>query len=120
MTRPSFRLAVLAAALVIGGAAAPGVGATPLKLVGFDDMSCRAWADSKGNAERRQLYLAWIRGLLTGHNYARPAQQVSAVSSGTIENYVERYCKDNPQSDFVSAALRMSDSYSGRNEPIVK
>ena len=94
--------------------------AAPLKIVGFDDMSCRAWADSKNDTDQRQLYLAWIRGLLTGHNYARQSQQVSAMSSGTIENHVDRYCRQNPTGDFGDAAMRMSDSFSGRNEIISK
>lgn len=60
------------------------------------DMSCRAWVKSKDDAEQRREYLAWIRGVLTGHNYANPGQQVSAVSSGTVENFVDRYCSEKP------------------------
>ncbi|MEI2740175.1 MAG: hypothetical protein V9F01_15480 [Chitinophagaceae bacterium] len=51
----------------------PTVGAAvPLKIVGFDDMSCRAWSASKADAEQRALYVSWVRGVLTGHNYANP------------------------------------------------
>lgn len=92
----------------------------PLKVVGFDDMSCRAWVKSKDDAEQRREYLAWIRGVLTGHNYANPVQQVSAVSTGTVENFVDRYCSEKPGGDFVEAALRMSDRFSGRNTAISK
>lgn len=94
--------------------------AAPVKIVGFDDMSCRAWTASKGDAEVRKQYIAWIRGVLTGHNYARQSQQVSVVSSGTIENHVDRYCREKPLGDFADAALRMSDTFSGRNEVISK
>jgi hypothetical protein len=99
--------------------AAP-VSAAPVKMVGFDDMSCRAWVLSKQDADQRKLYLAWIRGVLTGHNYARQGQQVSVVSSGTIENFVDRYCADKPLGEVSDAALRMSDTFSGRNEAITK
>lgn len=109
-----FRFLLCAALL-----AAP-VAAAPVKMVGFDDMSCRAWVLSKQDADQRKLYLAWIRGVLTGHNYARQSQQVSVVSSGTIENFVDRYCADKPLGEFGDAALRMSDSFSGRNEIISK
>jgi hypothetical protein len=92
----------------------------PLKVVGFDDMSCRAWVKSKDDAEQRREYLAWIRGVLTGHNYANPGQQVSAMSAGTVENFVDRYCVEKPGGDIVEAALRMSDRFSGRNAAISK
>ena len=80
------------ALLFIGFAAfcisAANAAPAPLKVLGFDDMSCRAW--TQGDADQRALHLAWMRGLLSGHNYARPAQQVSTISNGTIEQYVIR------------------------------
>ena len=94
--------------------------AAPLKIIGFDDMSCRAWVKSKDDVEQRKTYLAWIRGVLTGHNYANQGQQVSSISSGTVENFVDRYCVEKPLGEFSDAALRMSDKFSGRNEPISK
>ena len=38
--------------------------AAPLKLLGLDDMSCLAWANTKDNRDERQPYLAWARGFL--------------------------------------------------------
>ena len=109
------RLALLATLLAAGTALA-----APIKMVGFDDMSCRAWVKSKDDSEQRRAYLAWIRGVLTGHNYANQSQQVSSISSGTVENFVDRYCVEKPLGEFSEAALRMSDRFSGRNEPIAK
>ena len=94
--------------------------AAPLKIVGFDDMSCRAWVKSKDDAEQRKAYLAWIRGVLTGHNYANQRQQVSDVSRSTVEMYVERFCRDKPTAPFTEAVYRMSDQYSGRSAPITR
>jgi len=59
-----------------------------------------------------------MRGFLSGHNYARQAQQVSEVSSGTVAMFLSRYCSDRPQGSVAEAAQRMSDQYSGRNAPI--
>lgn len=122
MTRRTLRhlVAIALTALLPALSGMGEAAAAPLKTLGFDDMSCRAWSQSRDDAERRAVYVAWIRGLLTGHNYARPAQQVSTISSGTIENYVDRYCKDHPQGGFDEAALRLSDQFSGRNAPITK
>jgi hypothetical protein len=92
----------------------------PLKFLGLDDMSCRSWIQSKSDSELRKTQLTWVRGVLTGHNYANQRQQVSVVSNGTIENFVDRYCSDNPQGEYSDAALRMTDKFSGRNEALSK
>ena len=94
--------------------------AAPLKIIGFDDMSCRAWIKSKDDAEQRRLYLAWIRGVLTGHNYVNQNQQISVISTGTVENFVDRYCTEQALGEISDAALRMSDKFSGRNQAITK
>lgn len=116
----SNRTSLFAWTIVVGMAFAIGASAAPLKMLGFDDMSCRAWIKSKEDDEQRKLYVAWIRGVLTGHNYANQRQQVSAISNGTVENFVNRYCSEKPQGEFSDAALRLSDSFSGRNEAITK
>lgn len=91
-----------------------------LNVLGFDDMSCSAWSKSKDDPDLRKSYVAWVRGVLTGHNYAQQSQQVATLSSGTIELNVNRYCSKNPNGLFSDAALRMSDEFSGRNQPIRK
>ncbi|EXI67889.1 MAG: hypothetical protein AW08_01493 [Candidatus Accumulibacter adjunctus] len=107
--------------LLLAALATPNAhAALPLKIVGFDDMSCRAWVASRNDAEQRAVYVAWIRGVLTGHNYANPGQQVSAISSNTVEQHVDRHCSEKPQGSFSDAALRLSDRLSGRNAPITK
>ena len=39
----------------------------------------------------------WVGGILTGHNYANRSQQVSTISSGTVEQHITRYCKSQPR-----------------------
>ena len=111
---------MLSCSLLLAALVATSAIAAPIKTVGFDDMSCRAWVKSKDDSEQRKIYLAWIRGVLTGHNYANQGQQVSSISSGTVENFVDRYCVEKPLGEFSDAALRMSDKFSGRNVPISK
>ena len=94
--------------------------AAPVKTLGFADMSCQAWLQSKEDADQRKIYLAWIRGVLTGHNYARQTQQIPEISNGTVEVAVDRYCTEKPKSNFADAAFRLSDKLSGRNEAITK
>jgi hypothetical protein len=105
---------------VCAGLLAGGVQAAPLNILGFDDMSCTAWSASRDDIDQRQGYVVWIRGLLTGHNYGQQSQQVSSISSATIENFVNRYCTQHPRGQFSDAAFRLSDEFSGRNQPIRK
>ncbi len=108
-------------ALVLAAMSASHAGAAvPIKILGFEEMSCRAWSVAQGDAEQRALYVAWVRGVLTGHNYANPNQQVSAISSGTVEQFVDRYCREKPLGQFSEAAFRLSDQFSGRNAAITK
>lgn len=94
--------------------------AVSVNVLGLDDMSCKDWVESKQDVEQRSYFVSWVRGFLTGHNYARQSQQVSVVSSGTIEVFVNRYCVENPLGTLDAAASRMSDKFSGRNQPIRK
>lgn len=102
--------------LLIGSAEA----AITTRVLSFDDASCQAWSRSREVPEQRREYVSWVRGFLSGHNYANPKQAVSDVSRGTIEQYVERFCRDQPKAEFIEAAFRMSDDYSGRGAPIGK
>lgn len=116
---PSLYRPALAVGLALSVVSA-ALAAPPVKMLGFDDMSCQAWKQSLQDPEQRAQYVVWMRGLLTGHNYARPGQQVSAISSGTIEQFVTRYCNEHSQEGFDDAIFRLSDQYSGRNAPVTK
>ncbi|MBU1364967.1 MAG: hypothetical protein KKE51_14215 [Gammaproteobacteria bacterium] len=94
--------------------------AAPLNLLGLDDMSCTAWSQSKDDEDVRAAYVVWVRGFLTGHNYALPNQQVSSFSSSTLALKLDQYCRRNPTGQVSDAAMRLSDEMSGRNKPIKK
>ena len=115
MRKPVQLIVLLCASLAVGSALA-----VPINVLGFDDMSCTAWVNSKSDEDQRRSYLVWMRGVLTGHNYGQQSQQVSTISSGTIEMFVDRYCKLNPKDQFSEAVFRLSDQFSGRNQPIKK
>lgn len=110
------RVSVLAGALL---GVATGVAARQ-NVLGLDDMSCAAWKKSREDTELRTTYIAWLRGFLSGHNYALPKQQVSTISSGTIELNINRYCSTTPDGNLSEAVMRLSDEFSGRNQPIRK
>lgn len=109
------------ASLLLAGALLPvPAAAAPLKVLGLDDMSCVAWKAVKNDPELRTPYVQWVRGFLSGHNYANQAKQVTEVSQGTVSNFVDRYCAEHANGTVAEAAMRMSDQYSGRNAPITR
>ena len=114
--RKSIGLWILQLALIT----ASGVAAAQPRMLGFDDNSCQAWVGAKDDPEQRREYVSWARGFLSGHNYANQKQQVSDVSRGTVEMFIERFCRDKPTAPFTEAVYRMSDQYSGRGAPIAK
>lgn len=117
MQAPKTRSLIVALGIALGSGLAQ---AAPLNILGVEDLSCVAWVKSKESPDQRALYVAWMRGVLTGHNYALQSQQVSSISSGTIESYVNGYCAKNPNGLVSDAVFRLSDDFSGRNQPIRK
>lgn len=117
MQAPKTRSLIVALGIALGSDLAQ---AAPLNILGVEDLSCIAWVKSKESPDQRALYVAWMRGVLTGHNYALQSQQVSSISSGTIESYVNGYCAKNPNGLVSDAVFRLSDDFSGRNQPIRK
>lgn len=94
--------------------------AAPVQIIGFQDPSCGKWAASSNDPMLRQVYVFWIRGFLTGHNYANQLQQTRSVSNETIALFVDKFCRENPLKSIDEAAFRLSDELSGRNRPISK
>ena len=93
--------------------------AAPLSVLGLEDMSCAAWKKNI-DPELREPYIQWVRGFLSGHNYANQSHQVDEVSHATVVMYVDRYCAEHDHATVTDAAMRMSDQYSGRNSPITR
>jgi hypothetical protein len=115
------RQSKLLASLLLAGALIPTshISAAPLRLLGLDDMSCAAWT-RKNDPDLREPYVQWVRGFLSGHNYAIQSRQVAEVSTATVAMFVDRYCAEHAASTVADAAMRLSDQYSGRNSPITR
>lgn len=94
-------------------AALPGIAAgqgQQVNVFAFEDASCRSWSKSAGNPGLRMQYESWMRGFVSGHNYANPVNQVQIGTfpgSDAVRAYVDAYCKENPQLNFVGAGIRM-------------
>jgi hypothetical protein len=77
---------------------------------GFDKMSCEDWLSFEGNDEVRAQYVAWIRGIVTGYNYADPDNQVALgrmPGDFTLGLYVSSYCRRHKSSSIAGAAFEL-------------
>jgi len=84
---------------------------------GFDKMSCGDWRASRYDSTVRGQYVAWMRGIVTGYNYANPEEQVAALQmpdDAALAFYVDGYCRDRPLTPFVGAAFALIDELRGK------
>jgi hypothetical protein len=72
-SRYGFMLLLLARVLI----ATSNMFAAQPKVLGLDDMSC-AWT-VKTDPELRQSYVDWVRGFLSGHNYANQCERCDSA-----------------------------------------
>jgi hypothetical protein len=82
----------------------------PLVMFSYADTSCGAWSRSAGSAAGRAQYVSWFRGFVSGHNFGNPENQVQLgqmPDEETLYLYVDKYCRENPLSPFVSAAYKL-------------
>jgi hypothetical protein len=78
----------------------------------FEDASCNAWTKSGSNQLLRAQYEFWVRGFVSGHNFANPSRQVKIGAfpgSDALYQYLDQYCRDNPSLSFVGGAIRLVD-----------
>lgn|GEM_PF-945640 len=77
---------------------------------GFDRMSCDDWTASQDDDSVRSMYIAWIRGIVTGYNYANPDNQVQLgrmPGDFTVGLFVDSYCRANRTKSFAGAAFEL-------------
>jgi hypothetical protein len=75
---------------------------------GFDKMSCDDWLSSDGNEEARAQYIAWIRGIVTGYNFANPDEQVALgrmPGDFSLGLFVSSYCRNHKSTSIAGAAF---------------
>ena len=83
---------------------------------GFDKMSCKDWLSSDGVDDVRALYTAWIRGIVTGYNFANPDNQVALghmPGDFTLGLFVDSYCRSHRSGSFVGAAFDLIEQKRG-------
>jgi hypothetical protein len=85
---------------------------------GFDKMSCNDWLSSDGNEDVRAIYVAWIRGIVTGYNFANPDDQVALgrmPGDFSLGLFVDSYCRRHRGSTFAGAAFALIEERRGNS-----
>ncbi|MBK8892346.1 MAG: hypothetical protein IPN75_19295 [Dechloromonas sp.] len=82
-------------------------------------MSCAAWV-AQDDPSRGSVVVQDPR-TPDRPQHGEQSQQLSSISSATIENFVNQsYFTQKLGGQFSDAAFRLSDQFSGRNQPIKK
>ncbi len=92
--------------VILSSAAAQDV--PDVAIFSFDDISCAAWTRSRGDPALRTVYGTWFRGFVSGYNFGNSANQVllnAMPDPAAVTDYVDKFCRDNPQLAFVAAVI---------------
>ena len=82
----------------------------PVAIFAYEDNSCGTWVKSSDDIMGRAQYHNWFRGFVSGYNFGNPDNQVSLSAmpnEQTLYLYVDKYCRENPLSPFISAAIKL-------------
>lgn len=88
---------------------------------GFDKMSCDDWLSSEGNDEVRGQYIAWIRGVVTGYNFASPDEQVALghmPGDFSLGIFVDIYCRNHRSATIAGATFALIDQRRGNSSSV--
>jgi len=83
---------------------------TAIAVMGFQEDSCEAWMESIDNERDRAQYRYWVRGFVSGHNFANPAHQVRLQrmpDNEALTLYLDKFCTENPVLPLTTAAFRL-------------
>ena len=105
------------AALLLCSTLAFGQDKPMVAIHGFDKMSCTDWLGSDGNPDVRALYIAWVRGVVTGYNYANPGDQVlpgRMPSDFGLSIFIDNFCHSRGATSVAGAAFALiADRHGG-------
>lgn len=85
---------------------------------GFDKMSCEDWLSSDDSDVARGQYIAWIRGIVTGYNFANPDEQVALgrmPGDLSLGIYVDGYCRNHRTTTIAGAAFALIEQKRGNS-----
>ena len=72
-------------------------------VLGFSEIKCTDYVDSKNYDNKRLSFLAWVMGYMTGRNF-QTQSSTGSDKLAQIEVEIENICKDHPEYTLNEAA----------------
>ena len=109
-----FRLTLLAATLVASSAAQAyyiwGTGEEKCS----DFVGAKVEYDHAGNTRDHLAHLNWIKGFITGINWAKDSDIAKDLDIETVRSWVDAYCRKNPLQSIAHASEELVADLEGR------
>jgi hypothetical protein len=81
-------------------------------------LSCGDYLAQTAQSPPRQYAVAFVRGFISAHNaYNQRSQITRELSIPTMDAYIEKFCRENPQMDSGAAALSLVKEVGGAAVP---
>lgn len=111
-------LVVILAAMLVVGAVTQTL-AQGKVVRGPGAISCGTWTkDSKFNQNRYAAEIAWIMGYLSARNLqSEYSDFLKGTDNNAISEWIDKYCRANPQSEVTDAANALVEEYESHLPP---
>lgn len=71
--------------------------------------------DHAGNTERHLAHLNWVKGFITGINWAKDSDIAKDLDLKTVRGLLDSYCRDNLDDDIAGAAAAVVKELEGKD-----
>ena len=96
-------LAIVLSALMVGPVEAQ-IQRTPFLVAGVGLAPCEAWTEAR-QGRTANAYEQWVMGFVSGVSAVSEGMSpLFRVDVGTVEGWVDSYCRDHPQDRIATAA----------------
>jgi hypothetical protein len=83
----------------------------PTTVTGEGTVGCGEYLEDrrKNNKAQDYAYATWLRGFISGFNFATRGKQITGVSApATLLAYMDKYCRDDPLGTVAGGAFNLA------------
>jgi hypothetical protein len=114
----NFFLASLLAGLILAVPVAAYPAAPPeVTTLGAASDSCRQWTEARNDPGTHYQYRQWIFGFVSGYNSRDPSNQIVPPDSSAVIEWIDNFCKANPQRALYFAAASLAKKMAQPAQP---
>ncbi|HEY2987759.1 MAG TPA: hypothetical protein VGL11_08535 [Candidatus Binatia bacterium] len=114
----NFLVGSLLAALILAmPLAAHPAAPAEVTTVGAGSDSCRQWTEARNDPGTHYQYRQWIFGFVSGYNSHDPSNQIVPPDSSAVIEWIDNFCKANPQRALYFAAASLAKKMAKSAQP---